>query len=57
MMKKSCQTQLKLTIQPLHVSVNSVFKESMKSHSSRWFATEVKEALEQGLEIANVLPY
>ena len=37
-----------------YVSVNSVFKESMKSHFSRWYATEVKEALEQGLEIANI---
>ena len=36
------------------LSVNSVFKKSMKSHFSRWYTTEVKEALEQGLEIADV---
>lgn len=41
-------------LQPLDVSVNSVFKDSMKSHFARWYAAEVKEALEQGLEIANV---
>ena len=41
-------------LQPLDVSVNSVFKESMKSHFSRWYATEVKEAPEQGLEIVDV---
>ena len=41
-------------IQPLDLTVNSLFKACMKAHFSRWYSTEVKEALEQGQEIANV---
>ena len=38
----------------LNVTVNSLFKAAMKGHFSRWHSTKVKEALEQGQEIANV---
>ena len=42
-------------LQPLSLTVNSLFKGSMKAHFSCWYSTEVKEALEQGQEIANVM--
>ena len=41
-------------LQPLNLTVNSLFKASMKAHFYHWYSTEVKEALEQGQEIANV---
>ena len=40
-------------LQPLDLTVNSL-KASMKAHFYHWYSTEVKEALEQGQEIANV---
>ena len=41
-------------LQPLNLTVNSLFKASMKAHFSCWYSTEVKEALEQEQDIANV---
>ena len=35
-------------LQPLDLTVNSLFKAAMKAHFSHWYSAEVNEALEQG---------
>ena len=41
-------------LQPLHVSVNEEFKAAMKANFSRWYANEVKEALDQAINIQDL---
>ena len=41
-------------LQPLDVSVNEKFKASMKVHFACWYSTEVKQSLDQGLEVTNI---
>ena len=41
-------------LQPLDVSVNEQFKALIKAHFAPWYATEVKEGLDQGLDVANI---
>ena len=37
--------------------MNEQFKASMKAHFACWYSTEVKESLDQGLEVANIRIY
>ena len=41
-------------LQPLDLSVNEEFKAEMKSNFSRWYADEVKQALDQGVSLDNL---
>ena len=41
-------------LQPLDLSVNEEFKAAMKSSFSRWYADEVKQALDQGVSLDNL---
>lgn len=41
-------------LQPLDVSVNQEFKAIMKNSFSRWYAEEVRQALDQGRELQDV---
>ena len=41
-------------LQPLDVGVNQEFKQLMKNSFSRWYAEEVREALEQKVAINNI---
>ena len=46
----SCTCEL----QPLDLSVNDEFKALMKEHFSRWYADEIKTALDQGASLDKV---
>ena len=41
-------------LQPLNVSVNEEFKAAIKANFSRWYANEVKEELDQGINIQDL---
>ena len=41
-------------LQPLDLSVNEEFKAAMKSSFSRWYADEVRQALDQGVSLDNL---
>ena len=41
-------------LQPLDLSVNEEFKAAMKSNFSRWYADEVKQALDNGISLENL---
>ena len=41
-------------LQPLDVGVNVDFKQLMKSHFSRWYAEEVRNAMDQGTALSDV---
>ena len=41
-------------LQPLDLSINEEFKAEMKSSFSRWYADEVKQALDQGVSLDNL---
>ena len=41
-------------LQPLDVSVNQEFKALIKNHFSRWYANEVRQALDQGVKLQDV---
>ena len=41
-------------LQPLDLSVNDEFKALMKEHFSRWYADEIKTALDQGASLDKV---
>ena len=41
-------------LQPPNVSVNEEFKTAMKANFSRWYANEVKEALDQAINIQDL---
>ena len=41
-------------LQPLDLSVNEEFEAAMKSSFSRWYADEVKQALDQGVSLENL---
>ena len=41
-------------LQPLHVTVNQVYKVELTQHFTQWYAGEVKKGLREGNDVADI---